>query len=179
MMHTYNFIESLLFPPICLRGEKLRKAIQGKTICITGASSGIGEQLAIFLSKLHIEIKLILVARRGERLEALKQQIESETVEVQIVRADLRVQEELEQVLEVLQALPNGLDIFVNNAGLSINRPVLKSLDRFHDFTRTMAINYFAPVQLSLHVIPMLERNNGHIINISTINIITIVNNNI
>lgn len=169
-MHQYNFIESILFPPIYLNDSKLRKAIQGKAILITGASSGIGEQLAIFLAKLQMELTLILVARRKEKLEALKQSIESEKVEIHIVSADLRVEEEMGQLFELLQVLPHGIDIFVNNAGLSINRPVLKSLDRFHDYTRTMAINYFAPVQLILFIIPMLQRNNGQIINISTIN---------
>lgn len=169
-MHTYNFIESLLFPPIHFNGGKLIKKIHGKTILITGASSGIGEQLAIFLSKLEIDLKLILVARRGEKLEALKQSIESKTVVVHIISADLRVQEGMNSLLEYLNSLPGGLDIVVNNAGLSINRPVLQSLDRFHDFTRTMAINYFAPVQLIMSVITILQQNKGQIINISTIN---------
>lgn len=171
-MHKYNFIETIMFPPIHLDAKKLRNAIQGKTIFITGASSGIGEQLAISLCELQIKLTLVLVARRGEKLAALKQSIESELVEVHIVCADLRVQEELKVVLDLLHRLPNGVDIVVNNAGLSINRPVLQSLVRFHDFTRTMAINYFAPVQLILGVMPMLERNRGHIINISTINVL-------
>lgn len=169
-MHTYNLIESILFPPISFNEGKLRKTLQGKSILITGASSGIGEHLAIFLSKLEIELQLILVARRGEKLEVLKQSLESKSITIHIIRADLRVQEDMDHLLEFLHKLPAGLDIVVNNAGLSINRSILQSMDRFHDFTRTMAINYFAPVQLLLSVIPLLQNNNGQIINISTIN---------
>ena len=70
--------------------------------------------------------------------------------------------------------MPDGLDLLVSNAGISIMRSINNSLDRYHDFTRTMAINYFAPVQLLLSTIPLLEKNQGHIINISTINVLLI-----
>ena len=169
-MRTYNLLESILFPPTSLQEEKLRKTIQGKTILITGASSGIGEQLAIFLPQLNIELQLILVARRKEKLEALQQTLQSKKVTIHIIPADLRVQEDMETLLKFLHQFPKGLDIVVNNAGLSINRPILQSINRFHDFTRTMAINYFAPVQLLLSVTPLLQLNQGHVINISTIN---------
>ena len=169
-MHTYNFLKHFLFPPTPFNEEKLRKTLRGKSILITGASSGIGEHLAIFLSQLEIDLQLILVARREEKLEALKQTLQSETTTIHIIRADLRVQEDMDHLLEFLHQLPGGLDIVVSNAGLSINRSILQSLDRFHDFTRTMAINYFAPVQLLLSVIPLLQQNHGKIINISTIN---------
>lgn len=169
-MRTYNLLESILFPPTSLQEEKLRKMIQGKSILITGASSGIGEQLAIFLSQLNIELQLILVARRKEKLEALQQTLQSKKVTIHIIRADLRVQEDMETLLTFLHHFPKGLDIVVNNAGLSINRPILQSINRLHDFTRTMAINYFAPVQLLLSVTPLLQLNHGHVINISTIN---------
>ena len=169
-MRTYNLVEYFLFPPTSLQEEKLRKTIQGKSILITGASSGIGEQLTIFLSQLNIELQLILVARRKEKLEALQQTLQSKKVTIHIIRADLRVQEDMETLLKFLHQLPVGLDIVVNNAGLSINRPILQSMNRFHDFTRTMAINYFAPVQLLLSVTPLLQLNHGHVINISTVN---------
>ena len=169
-MHTYNLLETILFPPTSFNEEKLRKTVQGKSILITGASSGIGEHLAIFLSQLEIDLQIILVARREEKLEVIKQSLQSKTITIHIIRADLRVQEDMDHLLQFLHQLPEGLDIVVSNAGLSINRPILQSLDRFHDFTRTMAINYFAPVQLLLSVIPLLQQNHGQIINISTVN---------
>ncbi|OXS77502.1 SDR family NAD(P)-dependent oxidoreductase [Domibacillus enclensis] len=168
-MHSYTFLEKILFfPPFWLNKQKLHSCLSGKTMLITGASSGIGRQLAYSLA--HIPLHLILVARQEEQLITIKKDIEQSKAKVSIFRADLRNHEEAEQLLVFLHRLPDGLDIFVSNAGLSIQRSIQDSLDRYHDFSRTMAINYFAPVQLLLSIIPLLQQNNGHVINISTIN---------
>ena len=165
---TYTLLERILFLPTIIDKEKLRNSLRGKTILITGASSGIGEQTAYFLA--DVNVHLILVARREENLLAMKEEIEKQTAKVSIFQADLRNGDEMEKLLAFLHQLPDGLDIVVNNAGKSIRRLINQSLDRYHDFTRTMAINYFAPVKLLLSVIPLLQKNQGQIINISTIN---------
>lgn len=167
-MHEYNLLERLLFFPTNLNKEKLQRTIDGKTILITGASSGIGEQVAYLLAEMNVH--LILVARREGKLATMKAEIESHVAEVSILKVDLRDAENMERFLAFIHQLPNGLDIVVSNAGISINRTLQHSLNRHHDFTRTMAINYFAPVKLLLSVIPLLEKNKGQIINISTIN---------
>ncbi|MFT4413927.1 SDR family NAD(P)-dependent oxidoreductase [Fredinandcohnia humi] len=167
-MKKYTFIERLLFLPTHLQKGKLRTCLGGKTILITGASSGIGEQIASQLA--DINVHLILVARREEKLLSMKAKIEKQGAKVTVFRVDLRNVEEMQGLLSFLHQLPKGLDIVVSNAGLSINRTIEQSLDRFHDFTRTMAINYFAPVQLLLSVIPLLQKNQGQVINVSTIN---------
>ncbi|MGD6830933.1 SDR family NAD(P)-dependent oxidoreductase [Sutcliffiella halmapala] len=167
-MPKYTLKEKLLFGSKHIHMKKLEKELQGKTVLITGASSGIGEQLAYLLA--DTECHLILVARREEKLSAMKEHIEKRTARVSIFRADLRNQGEMERLLSFLHTFPQGLDMVVSNAGISIRRSIFESLDRFHDFTRTMAINYFAPVQLLLSVIPLLQKNKGQIINISTIN---------
>jgi short-subunit dehydrogenase len=167
-MYTYNLLERFLFLAILVNKEKLRKKLQGKTVLITGASSGIGEQIAYFLAE--FEVRLILVARREEKLRTMKDIIEEKAAKVSVFPADLRNEMELVELLEFLQQLPEGLDVVISNAGKSIRRPIKDSLNRFHDFTRTMSINYLAPVQLILSVVPLLEKNKGHIINISTIN---------
>ncbi|WP_391115803.1 SDR family NAD(P)-dependent oxidoreductase [Psychrobacillus sp. L3] len=171
-MQKYNLLERLLFPSTYFNKKKLSSNLKGKTILITGASSGIGEQVAYLLA--DINVHLILVARRVEKLSTMKSEIEKESVKVSIFRADLRNKEELEELLAFIHQLPEGLDLVVSNAGISINRSIYNSLDRYHDFTRTMAINYFAPVQLLLSVIPLLEKNKGQIINISTVNALLI-----
>ena len=163
-----RFIDHFLFRPTYLNKKKLILQLDGKSILITGASSGIGEQLAYELA--DIRCHLILVARRGEKLEEIKRDIELKSATVSIFQADLRVEEEMEQFLRFLHSLPDGLDVVVNNAGLSIKRSIFQSLDRMHDFTRTMAINYYAPVRILLSTIPLLQKNQGHIINVSTIN---------
>lgn len=167
-MHHYSFLEKLLFATRPFDTAKLNDELKGKTLLITGASSGIGKELAYLLK--DTEAHLILVARRKELLQGMKVEIERGKASVSIFAADLRNEEELAGLLAFLHSLPGGLDVVVNNAGLSINRPVMRSLDRFHDFTRTAAINYLAPVQLMLSILPLLEKAGGHIVNVSTIN---------
>ncbi|MFX3672958.1 MAG: SDR family NAD(P)-dependent oxidoreductase [Paenisporosarcina sp.] len=172
-MHKYNFIEKFLFPFTYLNKVNLKLTLEGKTILITGASSGIGEELTYQLAEINVH--LVLVARRGEKLLSMKSEIEKKAVaKVSIFQADLRNKEEMEALLSFLHLLPEGVDVVVSNAGKSIKRSITHSLDRYHDFTRTMSINYFAPVQLLLSVIPLLQKNQGQIINISTINALLI-----
>ncbi len=167
-MHRYNHIEKLLFCSTLLNEKKLHRKLEGKTILITGASSGIGKELAFVLK--DINAHLILIARREEQLLLIKKEIEQSSAKVSVFSADLREIAEMDNLLHFLHRQPDGIDIIVSNAGLSINRSIEKSLERYHDFTRTMAINYFAPVQLLLSTIPLLEKNKGQIINVSTIN---------
>ena len=171
-MNKYIFWEKLLFPPAYLNEKKLGSKLKGKTILITGASFGIGEELAYLLA--DIDIHLILTARTEEKLLIMKREIEKKAAKVSIFPADLRNSDEIEQLLTFIHQLPDGLDLLVNNAGISIKRSINDSLDRYHDFTRTMAINYFAPVQLIMSLIPLLKKSQGHIINISTINVLLI-----
>lgn len=169
-----TFIEHLLFPPALCNEKKLAEAVSGKTILITGASFGIGEQTAYRLAK--TDAKLILVARMGEKLEEVKKNIESENrnTEVKIFAVDLTKAEQIENLLSELKTLDSGIGIFISNAGKSIRRPLFESLERFHDFERTMALNYFAPVRLTLGLIPSLKKNRGQIINVSAVNTLLI-----
>ncbi|MDX1771081.1 MAG: SDR family NAD(P)-dependent oxidoreductase, partial [Planococcaceae bacterium] len=167
-LNTYTLIERFLFTPTYLNKAKLVAELHGKTVLITGASSGIGEQLAFDLADAHCH--LILVARREEKLITIKNEIEKSVAKVSVYHADLRNTEQLNGLLSFLHQLPEGIDMIVSNAGLSIKRSIQDSLERSHDFNRTMAINYFAPVQLLLSLIPILKKKQGHIINVSTVN---------
>jgi short-subunit dehydrogenase len=171
-MHKYNFMENIMFTPAPFNENKLKRELEGKTLLITGASSGIGEALSYLLA--DTKAHLVLVGRRDEKLKKMKSEIEQGTARVSIFQADLRNENELEKMVAFIHELSEGLDFVVSNAGISINRSIYDSLDRYHDFTRTMAINYFAPVQLSLSTIPLLQKNKGQIINISTINALLI-----
>lgn len=137
---------------------------------ITGASYGIGESLAYLLAEGGA--RLLLVARSEEKLEAVRKKATALGAEVTVFPADLRDKDQLRQLIADLLHLPGGIDIFVSNAGKSIQRPVMESLERFHDFTRTMELNYYAPVQLTLALIPGLKQRNGHIVNVSAINVL-------
>jgi short-subunit dehydrogenase len=169
-MHKYNFLERILFLPTYMNNNKLSTELKGKTILITGASSGIGEQIAYLLG--DFDAHMILVARRVDKLSEMKVEIEKKGARVTIFGADLRDRGEMKGLLTFIHQLPDGLDIVVSNAGKSIRRPIQLSLERYHDFARTMAINYFAPVQLLLSVMPILQERKGQVINISTINVL-------
>jgi short-subunit dehydrogenase len=165
----------LLFSPFiyCDRA-KLKQRLAGKTVLITGASYGIGECLALALASAEPRVHLLLVARSTEKLIAVKETIELRGSCADIFPCDLTNVAEVDVLIERLHQLPNGIDIFINNAGKSIRRSIFDSLDRLHDFTRTMNLNYFGPVQLLLPLIPMLVARKGHIINISAVNVLTI-----
>lgn len=167
-MKNYTLLERALFCSSPFNFKKLKDELNGKTVLITGASSGIGKEFAYLLA--DSTAHLILVARREEIMKMMKEEIEKGSASVTVFRADLRSEQEVKGLLTFLHQLTGGLDVVINNAGISINRPIGDSLDRYHDFTRTMALNYFAPVQLLLSLIPLLAKKKGHIVNVSTIN---------
>jgi NAD(P)-dependent dehydrogenase (short-subunit alcohol dehydrogenase family) len=137
--------------------------LRGARILLTGGSSGIG---AVAAEKLAAEgATLILVARRKELLGEVVQRITAAGGQATAISADLS---DLGQVDEVVNAA-GPVDILVNNAARSIRRPLLDSLERWHDVERVMALNYFAPLRLIRGVAPgMIDRGDGHIINITT-----------
>lgn len=162
--------ETVLFPKVKLDKTKVSKTISGKTIVITGASYGIGEALALLFSEYNTH--LILIARTKEKLEEIAQKIEKNGSSCTIITANLYDENEVKKVITVLENTPKGIDIVVSNAGKSIRRSLADSLNRYHDFTRTNALNYLAPVQLLLALTPMLSKTNGQIINVSAANVL-------
>lgn len=145
-------------------------AVSRKTIVITGASYGIGEQLALLLAS--YQVHLILIARTAEKLETLCETIRSKGSKATCIAADLYRDEEVQRVIDQLTLIPGGIDVFVSNAGKSIQRPFLESLDRYHDVTRTNQLNYLAPVKLILGLMPMLIGYKGKIIHVSAVNVL-------
>ena len=135
----------LFFPFLWFSRSKLQRGLAGKTVLITGASYGIGESLAELLAE--TKARLLLVARTADELREVKQRVEAKGGRAEIFPCDLRNDEDVQRLLEKLHQLPDGIDLLVNNAGKSIRRSIFDSLDRFHDFTRTTSLNYFAPQQ--------------------------------
>jgi short-subunit dehydrogenase len=162
--------EKLLFPRVEVNKNKLSKEISGKTIVITGASYGIGEELSLLFS--NYNVRLVLIARTKEKLDAIARRVETNGSHCTLIVADLYQESDVERVIFTLQDLPNGIDIFISNAGKSIMRSLEDSLDRYHDFTRTNSLNYLAPVRLSLALTPLLSSRNGQIVNVSAINVL-------
>ncbi|WP_420427739.1 SDR family oxidoreductase [Algiphilus sp.] len=149
----------------------LQRRIGGKVVLITGASSGIG-----FSSAKKIAAggaKVILVARTPEKLEQTKHIIEKMGGEAHCYPTDLNNLESIDAMSQQVLHDFGHVDILINNAGRSIRRAVFESFDRFHDFERTMQLNYFGAIRLIMNLLPeMARRKSGHIINISSIGVL-------
>jgi NAD(P)-dependent dehydrogenase (short-subunit alcohol dehydrogenase family) len=148
--------------------RNLRAALEGRIVVITGASSGIGEATAKALARSGAH--LMLVSRTRAKLDELKAQIESEQGKAWVYPTDLSDTDACGHMIDSVVADHGHVDILINNAGRSIRRSVEESYERFHDFQRTMQLNYFGAVKLILGVMPsMIQQGRGHIINITSI----------
>lgn len=167
-----SLTRALLSPP--LTPAELRRTLSfqrdtllGTTVLITGASSGIGAEAAALLAAHGAQI--IAVARDSEKLEAVCAAIVSAGGTAHALTADLTDAESVAALVDDVLETFGAPDILVNNAGRSIRRSVPDTVDRFHDYDRTMAINYFGAVRLTNALLPaMLERGSGQIINVVT-----------
>jgi thioester reductase-like protein len=158
--------------PDLRRGRTLKEALEGRTVMITGASSGIGRSTATKVAAAG-GIPL-LVARNVEKLEEVRAEIVAGGGTAYVYAADISDMESIERLLERVLADHRNVDMLVNNAGRSIRRSIALSYDRFHDFERTMQLNYFGAVKLIIGLLPrMRERGSGHIVNISSIGVQT------
>ncbi|HZR37399.1 MAG TPA: SDR family NAD(P)-dependent oxidoreductase [Nevskia sp.] len=147
---------------------KQARAVGGLIIVITGASSGIGEEAARQLAREGAVV--CLVARREDELNRVKRDIARAKGKAFAYPADLSSNASIEACCDAILARHKRVDVLVNNAGRSIRRPLKESLDRPHDFERTMQLNYFAAMRMSLRLLPgMLERRSGQIINVSSV----------
>ena len=158
--------------PDLFRDRSFEGAVNGRTVVITGASSGIGRAAALKIAAAG-GIPL-LVARTEEKLNEVRDEIEAAGGAAYVYPCDLSDFEAIEQLVPRMLADHPAIDMLVNNAGRSIRRSVKLSYDRFHDFERTVGLNYLSPVKLMLGLLPhMCERKSGHIVNVSSIGVQT------
>jgi NAD(P)-dependent dehydrogenase (short-subunit alcohol dehydrogenase family) len=158
--------------PDLFRERSLASSIKGRKILITGASSGIGREAALKIGEAGGEV--LLVSRTREKLEEVARDVEEAGGTAHVHPADLSDLDDIERMAQEVVEEHGGVDILVNNAGRSIRRSLKASYDRFHDFERTMQLNYFGALKLVMAFLPgMRERKWGHIINISSIGVQT------
>jgi short-subunit dehydrogenase/thioester reductase-like protein len=158
--------------PDLFQDRTLRGQIGDKTVMVTGASSGIGEALAIRLAEAGA--KVLLVARSKENLERVQQAIDGRGGDAVIHTCDLANPKDVDRLVREVLDEHGHVDLLVNNAGRSIRRGISHSYDRYHDFERTMTLNYFGSLKLILGFLPtMRQRKGGQIINISSIGVQT------
>ncbi|HWX75302.1 MAG TPA: SDR family oxidoreductase, partial [Solirubrobacteraceae bacterium] len=154
------------------KGRSMRQQLGGKHVLITGASSGIGRAAGVKLAAAGAVP--LLVARNVDKLEEVRAEIVAAGGTAYVYAADLSDIESIDRLIERVLADHRHIDALVNNAGRSIRRSMALSYDRFHDFERTMQLNYFGAVKLIIGLMPhMRERHAGHIVNISSIGVQT------
>ncbi|MET0224967.1 MAG: SDR family oxidoreductase, partial [Dokdonella sp.] len=152
--------------------HSLSGKVKGKVVVITGGSSGIGKAAALKVAAAGA--KLVICARGAEELAETKKEIEAAGGSCHTYQVDLAELASCDTFVADVFADHGHVDILVNNAGRSIRRAISSSYDRFHDFERTMQLNYFGALRLIMGVLPkMAERHRGHIINISSIGVLT------
>jgi short-subunit dehydrogenase len=148
--------------------RSLKDAVSGRAVMITGASSGIGKAAALEIGEAGGT--MLLVARRRDQLQEVADEIESLNGTAYVHPCDLTDPDDIDRMCAEVLEQHESVDVLVNNAGKSIRRSVDRAYDRFHDYQRTMQLNYFAAVKLILNLLPsMREHKTGHIVNISTI----------
>jgi NAD(P)-dependent dehydrogenase (short-subunit alcohol dehydrogenase family) len=167
----WDYWERHLDPDLFI-DRSLSGRVKGQVVVVTGASSGIGKAVALRLAEAGAVV--VTMARRKEVLEAAAAEFEAQGLKLHTYEADLADLEQVDAVAQQILQDHGPVAILINNAGRSIRRAIENSYERFHDFERTMQLNYFGALRLNMNLLPaMSERRNGHIVNISSIGVLT------
>ncbi len=165
----WDYWERHLDPDLSL-DRSLSGAVRGKVVVITGGSSGIG--LAAAERCADAGATVVIAARDPEKLEAARAKLAALGT-VHAYACDLADPADCDAFARRVLAEHGGVDFLVNNAGRSIRRSIELSYDRFHDFERTMQLNYFSVVRLTMALLPSLLERGGHVVNISSIGVLS------
>lgn len=167
---VWDYWERNLDPDLFI-DRSLEGNVRGKVVVVTGSSSGIGEAIAYRLAAAGA--KIILTARSVDKLKAVQDGIAAKGGEAHAYGCDIADMASCDKFVAAVLKDFGHVDILINNAGRSIRRSIHLSYDRFHDFERTMQLNYFGALRLMLGFLPVMsKRRRGHIINISSIGVL-------
>jgi NAD(P)-dependent dehydrogenase (short-subunit alcohol dehydrogenase family) len=167
----WDYWERNLDPDLFI-DRTLHGTVVGKVVLITGGSSGIG--LAAAHKIAEAGAITIICGRDEDKLAEAKKEINDRGFECITYQADVADMADCDRFVQVLLENHGKVDVLVNNAGRSIRRAIEASYDRFHDFERTMQLNYFGCLRLTMGLLPtMIAQKRGHIINISSIGVLT------
>lgn len=167
----WDYWERHLDPDLLL-DQRLQAQVAGKTVLVTGGSSGIG--LATARKLAAAGAKIVICGRDAQKLAAACDAIGKKSNAVTSFAVDLSNMEDCDRFLALLKDTVGPVDFLVNNAGRSIRRSIEESFDRFHDFQRTMQLNYFGALRVTMGLLPgMITRGHGQVINISSIGVLT------
>ncbi|TYT23839.1 SDR family oxidoreductase [Luteimonas viscosa] len=166
----WDYWERHLDPDLFI-DRTLKGKVRNKVVVITGGSSGIGLSTAKRVAEAGAVT--VIVARGEEELFKARDEMKAAGGKVFAYTADLADMADCDRLVAKILEEHGHVDVLVNNAGRSIRRSIELSYDRFHDFERTMQLNYFGSLRLIMGFMPvMTKRRKGHIINISSIGVL-------
>lgn len=152
--------------------DTLIRRMRGKVVVITGASSGIGFMTAKKMARAGARV--CMIARNPDKLEQTVEIVQQTGGQAFAYPCDLSDLDAIDECSARILAEQHHVDVLINNAGHSIRRSAFESLTRFHDYERTMQLNYFGAIRMIFSLLPsMAKRRSGHIINISSIGVLT------
>jgi NAD(P)-dependent dehydrogenase (short-subunit alcohol dehydrogenase family) len=170
----WDYWERHLDPALFI-DRTLRGTVAGKVVLVTGGSSGIG--LAAAIKFAEAGAITVICARDEAKLAEAKKQIlaaAGKDATVATFSSDIADESSCKDLVDWLNETHGGVDFLINNAGRSIRRAIESSYDRFHDFERTMQLNYFGCLRVTMGLLPgMVAKKKGHIVNISSIGVLT------
>ena len=152
--------------------RSLRGTVAGKVVLITGGSSGIG--LAAAHKFAEAGAITVICGRDQDKLDEACAEARDRGYEFVAYSADIADMADADRFIQQLIADHGGVAFLINNAGRSIRRAIEGSYDRFHDFERTMQLNYFGCLRVTMGLLPgMVAKRKGHVVNISSIGVLT------
>jgi NAD(P)-dependent dehydrogenase (short-subunit alcohol dehydrogenase family) len=167
----WDYWERHLDPDLFI-DRSLSGKVKDKVVVVTGGTSGIGEATAYKLAEAGA--RMVVVARDPEKAGPVMERIKANGGDATFISCDLSSLDDCDKLVATVLKKFGRCDFLVNNAGRSIRRGIASSYERFHDFERTMQLNYFGSLRLIMGFLPaMVAQGGGHIINVSSIGVLT------
>lgn len=167
----WDYWERHLDPDLFI-DRSLKGTVAGKVVLVTGGSSGIG--LAAAHKFAEAGATTIICGRDQDKLDEACAEARAKGYEFIAYPADIADMADCDRFVALLLEKHGGVDFLINNAGRSIRRAIESSYDRFHDYERTMQLNYFGCLRVTMGLLPaMVAKHRGHVVNISSIGVLT------
>ena len=167
----WDYWERHLDPDLFI-DRSLKGTVSGKVVLVTGGSSGIG--LAAAHKFAEAGATTIICGRDQDKLDEACKEAKAKGYQFIAYAADIADMADCDRFVQLLIENHGGVDFLINNAGRSIRRAIESSYDRFHDFERTMQLNYFGCLRVTMGFLPgMVAKRKGHVVNISSIGVLT------
>ncbi|MDP3520969.1 MAG: SDR family oxidoreductase [Hydrogenophaga sp.] len=167
----WDYWERHLDPDLMI-DRSLKGTVGGKVVLITGGSSGIG--LAAAHKFAEAGATTIICGRDQDKLDEACAEARAKGYQFVAYPADIADMADCDRFVQMLVEKHGGVDVLINNAGRSIRRAIESSYDRFHDYERTMQLNYFGCLRVTMGLLPgMVAKKKGHVVNISSIGVLT------